>query len=167
MFTLSGKVLMSVLDLSYVLLVFLSRTPPKGFTRTDKCGMKEEVTGARILLSLSPSPHTGTGSHYADPILVGFLTQHPFKRASRDFTPFCIYDFALQHDQQTLRLLILALVFPSCPLYCLACRVPHAELGDLGSVVPAQHYQTGVVYQIQVVAVAEKRFFPIAVHAPY
>ena len=42
----------SLLDSSYALEVFLSRVLPKGFTRKDTCGMKEEVTGARILLSL-------------------------------------------------------------------------------------------------------------------
>jgi hypothetical protein len=52
----SVKVRTSVLGLSYVLLVNLSRTPPKGFTRTVMCGMKGYVTGARILLSLSPLP---------------------------------------------------------------------------------------------------------------
>jgi hypothetical protein len=51
MFALSGKVPLSMLGLPYVLLAFLSRMLPKGFTRTDICGMNEEVTGARILLS--------------------------------------------------------------------------------------------------------------------
>ena len=53
----------SVLGPSYVLLVFLSRMPSKGFTRQDTCGIKGEVTGARILLS-HPFPDTGTGPHY-------------------------------------------------------------------------------------------------------
>ena len=44
-----------MLALSYILVVFLSRMPPMGFTRTNLCGMKGEVTGARILLSLFPS----------------------------------------------------------------------------------------------------------------
>ena len=50
-----GQKAQPMLGLSYVLVVFLSRMPPKGFTRTDLCGMKGEVTGARILLSLFPS----------------------------------------------------------------------------------------------------------------
>src|SRR5919112_4707402 len=59
-FTVSGNVPPSILSLPYIRLVYLSRIPPKGFTRTDICGMNREVTGARILLSLSPD--TGTGS---------------------------------------------------------------------------------------------------------
>src|SRR5919107_602934 len=45
----------SMLALSYVLVVFLSRMRPRVFTRANLCGMKGEVTGARILLSLFPS----------------------------------------------------------------------------------------------------------------
>src|SRR5919107_749844 len=45
----------SMLALSYVLVVFLSRMRPRVFTRANLCGMKGEVTGARILLSLLPS----------------------------------------------------------------------------------------------------------------
>jgi hypothetical protein len=54
MFALSGKVPMSMLGLSYVLLAFLSRMLPKGFTCAVICGINEEVTGARILLSPHP-----------------------------------------------------------------------------------------------------------------
>jgi hypothetical protein len=50
-----GQMAPSMLGLSYVLVVFLSRMRPKGFTRANLCGMKGEVTGARILLSLFPS----------------------------------------------------------------------------------------------------------------
>jgi len=116
-----------------------------------------------------PFPHfpdTGTGPQYPDRTIVGFLVQHPFTRASWDLTPLYAYDIALQHDQETLRLLVLALVFPRCPLYCLARRVPHAELGDFGPVVSAKYYQAEVVYQVQVVAVAQKRLVPITVHTP-
>ena len=59
-FAVSGNVPPSILGLPYIRLVYLSRIPPKGFTHTDICGMNREVTGARILLSLSPD--TGTGS---------------------------------------------------------------------------------------------------------
>ena len=63
----------SVLGLSYALLAFLSRMTSKGFTRTGTCGMKVEVTGARIHLSLShPFPDTGTGPHYPDRTPVGY-----------------------------------------------------------------------------------------------
>ena len=44
-----------MLGSSYALLAFLSRMPPEGFTRTDICGIKGQVTGARIPLSLFPS----------------------------------------------------------------------------------------------------------------
>ncbi len=53
-FALSGKVPTSMLGLSYVLLVFLTDIPLKWFTSKSICGMNVEVTGARILLSLSP-----------------------------------------------------------------------------------------------------------------
>jgi len=44
-----------VLGSSYTLLVFSTHKPPKRFTAAATCGMKGTVTGARILLSLSPS----------------------------------------------------------------------------------------------------------------
>ena len=46
----------SMLGLPYIGLVNLSRTRPKGFTRVNSCGKNGDVTGARILLSLSPLP---------------------------------------------------------------------------------------------------------------
>jgi hypothetical protein len=77
-----GQMSPSMLGSSYAPEVFLSRMRSRGFTRTDTCGMKREVTGARILLSLFPSfPDTGTGSHYQDFTLVGFLVQCPFQQA--------------------------------------------------------------------------------------
>jgi hypothetical protein len=45
---------MSMLGLSYVLLVFLTDIPLKCFTSASICGMTVEATGAHILLSLSP-----------------------------------------------------------------------------------------------------------------
>jgi hypothetical protein len=56
MLALSGKLPLSVLGSPYMRLVLLSRIRPKGFTRVDRCGMNGEVTGACILLSLSPLP---------------------------------------------------------------------------------------------------------------
>src|SRR5215217_1545495 len=52
---LSGKVPPSMLGLSYVLLVFLTYIPLKWFTSASTCGMTLDVTGAHILLSLSPT----------------------------------------------------------------------------------------------------------------
>jgi hypothetical protein len=43
-----------MLGLSYVLLVFLTYMPLSWFTSASICGMKAEVTGAHILLSLFP-----------------------------------------------------------------------------------------------------------------
>ena len=68
----------------------------KGFTRTDTCGMKGEVTGARILLSLFPfSPDTGNGSHYPDRTSIGRLLQRPLKRVSRRVTLLHTEDLTL------------------------------------------------------------------------
>jgi hypothetical protein len=49
-----GQSAPSMLGLSYVLLVFLTDIPLKCFTSASICGMKVDVTGAHILLSLSP-----------------------------------------------------------------------------------------------------------------
>src|SRR5215212_438849 len=47
-------------------------------------------------------------------------------------------------------------------------RIPYSEPGDLGAVVPTQHYHTMDTHQIQAVAVAEKRLPLNVVHAlPY
>jgi hypothetical protein len=56
MFALSGKLPLSMLSSPYIRLVYLPRIRPKSFTRMDICGMNGVVTGARILLSLSPLP---------------------------------------------------------------------------------------------------------------
>jgi hypothetical protein len=75
-----------MLGLPYIRLVNLSRTRPKGFTCLDSCGKNGDVTGARILLSLSPLPDTGTVSYYPDRTLVGPFTQPLFKQASQRLT---------------------------------------------------------------------------------
>jgi hypothetical protein len=94
-----GQMAPSMLGLSYVLVVFLSRMRPKGFTRTNLCGMKGEVTGARILLSLSHHPDTGTGSGYPNRTFFGALTQPLFKQASPRLTPLHTCDHAVHGSQ--------------------------------------------------------------------
>src|SRR3712207_4652651 len=86
-----------MLDASYTLLVYSTYTLVRCFTAATICGMNREVTGAHIILSLSPD--TGTGSHYLDRTLVGFLAQHPFKRASQHLTLLHTCDLALHWSQ--------------------------------------------------------------------
>jgi hypothetical protein len=94
-----------MLGLSYTLLVYSTYTLVRRFTAATICGMNREVTGAHILLSLSHlSPDTGTGSHYLNRTLVGFLAQHPFKRASQRLTPLHTCDLAILGASLMLRL---------------------------------------------------------------
>jgi hypothetical protein len=71
----------------------------------------------------------------------------------------------LPYTASTLRFLVRAPVFSRCPIDSVTGRLPHAEVGHLGAIVPTQHYQAELVNQIQVVAVAQKRVFFIVVHA--
>ena len=77
MLALSGKLPLSVLGSPYMRLVLLSRIRPKGFTRVDICGMKGDVTGARILLSLSPLPRYGHRPSVPRPYLSLILRTTP------------------------------------------------------------------------------------------
>jgi hypothetical protein len=79
-FGLSGKVPPSMLGLAYILLALLTHILLRGFTSRTICGMNREVTGARILLSLSPD--TGTGSDYPNRTFVGAFVQPLLKQAS-------------------------------------------------------------------------------------
>src|SRR5215211_1956355 len=62
--------------------------PPRAFTGTSMCGMTLDVTGAHILLSLSPliTPDTGTGSGYLNRTFVGPFVQPHFKQGSQRLT---------------------------------------------------------------------------------
>jgi hypothetical protein len=52
-----------VLGLSYILVAVWTTFLLKGFTFMSMCGMNQDLTSARILLSLSTYyPDTGTGS---------------------------------------------------------------------------------------------------------
>jgi hypothetical protein len=77
-----------MLGLSYVLLVFLTDIPLKCFTSASIYGMKVDVTGAHILLSLSPLfPDTGTGSDDFNRTYIGPIGQPLSKQTSQRLTP--------------------------------------------------------------------------------
>src|SRR5215204_3356783 len=64
-----------------------------------------------------------------------------------------------------LLILIRAPVFLCCLLDSLTGCIPHAESGDLHAVISTQQCRTRDAYQVQAVAVAEKRLSLIAVDA--
>jgi hypothetical protein len=106
MFALSGKVPMSMLGLPYVLLAFLARMLPKGFTCAAICGMNEEVTGQNRCPNPPfpfPTyyPDTGTGSDYLDRTLVEPLAQPHCKQASPRLTPLHTCDHAYMGASRT------------------------------------------------------------------
>src|SRR5215211_2909711 len=76
-------------------------------------------------------------------------------------------NFLLPHGQQALYLLILirAQVLLCSLLNSLTGHIPYAEPADLRAVFPTQHGRTRDTYQVQVVAVAQKRSSLGVVHA--
>jgi hypothetical protein len=92
-----------VIALSYVLLVFLTQAPMRGFTSVSTCGMNVEVTSARILLSLSHLfPDTGTGSGYRNRTFVSSFAQPSVKQGLQYLTLFQIGK-AYPHPSQLFR----------------------------------------------------------------
>jgi hypothetical protein len=62
-----GQMAQPMLGPSYVLIVFLSRMRPRGFTRANLCGMKGRLPVPESSFPFShPFPDTGTGSRYSD-----------------------------------------------------------------------------------------------------
>src|SRR5215204_1448263 len=127
-------------------------------------------------------PDTGTGTGYPNRTFVGLLAQPLFKQASRCLTPLHTCGLALHrsqpttptcadalflHGQQAFRPLILirAPVFLCCLLDSLTGCIPYAESGDLGAVFSTQHSRTKDTYQVQAVAVAQKRLSLGVAHA--
>ena len=84
---------LSMLGLAYIFVAISTHLLLKDFTFMSMCGMNQDLTSARILLSLSHllPPDTGTGSLDSNRTFVGPLTQPLLKQTSRRLTPLHIH----------------------------------------------------------------------------
>src|ERR671920_938453 len=79
------------LGLAYIFVAISTHLLLKSFTFMSMCGMNQDLTSVRILLSLSHyHPDTGTGSEDSNRTLVGPPAQPLLKQASRRLTPLHI-----------------------------------------------------------------------------
>src|SRR5919112_662800 len=79
------------LGLSYIFVAISTRLLLKSFTFMSMCGMNQDLTSVRILLSLSHyHPDTGTGSEDSNRTLVEPLAQPLSKQTSQPLTPLHI-----------------------------------------------------------------------------